>query len=236
MNNRIGIIGDVHSECLRLEKAIEFFLKNRIDLVVCTGDIADGKGDINATCELLSAHSIVCVRGNHDRWLLSGQVRDIPDAHSCRDLTSESRSYLEGLAIQELIKLPQGEMLLCHGVLDRDMGKIWPGTERTSIERSEPLDDLLVREAPRIIVNGHIHYRTIIDFEDCIVINAGSLKGERAGVTVIDFETDMVSGYLIGEDLSIKEAGNVSLSDRTNRTVWKNTQSFNGRWTPVTLS
>ena len=235
MNNRIGIIGDVHAEAERLELAIEFFLKTQMDLIVCTGDIADGRGDINKSCELLRAHSVLCVRGNHDRWLLNDQVRDIPEAHDKKDLSQEALFYLERLAVQERVDVPGGEMLLCHGVLDRDMDKIWPGTDRTRIERSEALDDLFLDCPPRIIVNGHMHYRTIIDFEDCILINAGTLKGNYPVITVLDFGADVVIGYSIKDD-AVEQVGTASLSNRLERKVWANTQDFDGVWQPVTFS
>jgi len=235
LNNRIGIIGDVHSENLRLERAIDFLIKNQVDLVICTGDIADGRGDINKSCELLRTHCVVCVRGNHDRWLLNNQARDIPDAHCRNDLTQETISFLEGLAVQERVELPDGELLLCHGVLDRDMDKIWPGTDKTRIERSKALDELLLNGPPRIIVNGHMHYRTLIDFMDCIVINAGSLKGDHAAISILDIRADLMIGYSIKDD-SIEQLGTASLSNKLERKVWANTQDFDGDWVPITLN
>lgn len=235
MNNRIGIIGDVHAEDLRLSLAVEFLTQNEIDLMICTGDIADGTGDLNRSCEMLMEHSILCVRGNHDRWLLNDQLRDIPEAHNRNELSQEALSFLERLAAQERVALSNGELLLCHGVLDRDMDKIWPGTERTRIERSEELDNFVANSPPRIIVNGHMHYRTIIDFEDCILINAGTLKGNYPVLTVLDFGADVVIGYSIKDDL-IEQVGTASLSNRAGRKVWANTQDFDGVWQPVTLN
>ena len=50
MNSRVGILGDLHSEDLRLKVALDFFEKSQVDFIVCTGDIADGRGNIDKSC------------------------------------------------------------------------------------------------------------------------------------------------------------------------------------------
>ena len=97
------------------------------------------------------------------------------------------------------------------------MHKIWPGTERTKIERSKNFDDLLVQESPRFVVNGHIHYRTMIDFEDCHLINAGTLRGKRPAVTILDTDQCVVVGYTMKDDSEMVRGATISLSDRDDR-------------------
>ena len=101
MNGRVGILGDLHSEDLRLKVALEFFEKSQVDFIVCTGDIADGRGNIDKSCELLKLFSVTCVRGNHDRWLLDNKVRHIPEAHLCADLNVDSLAFLNDLELVE---------------------------------------------------------------------------------------------------------------------------------------
>ena len=236
MNSRVGILGDLHSEDLRLKVALDFFEKSQVDVIVCTGDIADGRGNIDKSCELLKSFSVICVRGNHDRWLLDDKVRHIPEAHLCADLNMDSLAFLNGLGLVERLALGKDTLVLCHGVLDRDMHKIWPGTERTGIVRSENFDDLLVQESPRYVVNWHIHYRTMIDFEACHLINAGTLRGERPAVTILDTDQGVVVGYTMKDDSQMVRGATISLSERDDRRVWKSTQEFDGTWTPVVLS
>ncbi len=236
MNSRVGILGDLHSEDLRLKVALDFFEKSQVDVIVCTGDIADGRGNIDKSCELLKSFSVVCVRGNHDRWLLEDKVRHIPEAHLCADLNMDSLAFLNGLGLVERLALGKDTLVLCHGVLDRDMHKIWPGTERTGIVRSENFDDLLVQESPRFVINGHIHYRTMIDFEDCHLINAGTLRGDHPAVTILDTYHGIVVGYTMKDDSEMVRGATISLSEREDRRIWKNTQGFDGTWNPLVLS
>ena len=176
------------------------------------------------------------MRGTPDRCLLDNKVRHIPEAHSCADLNVDSLAFLNALALVERLTLGEDTLVLCHGVLDRDMHKIWPGTERTRIERSKSFDDLLVQESPRFVVNGHIHYRTMIDFEDCHLINAGTLRGDRPVVTILDAFQGVVVGYTMKDDSEMVRGATISLTERDDRRIWKNTQEFDGTWTPVVLS
>ena len=236
MNGRVGIIGDLHSEDRRLKAVLDFFEKSQVDSIVCTGDIADGRGNIDRSCELLKSFSVTCVRGNHDRWLINNKVRHIPNAHFCSDLHSDSVAFLNHLQPVERLAIGNDTLVLCHGVLDRDMQKVWPGTERTRIERSKNFDGLLTQESPRFVVNGHIHYRTLIDFEDCFLINAGTLRGDRPAATILDVHQGTVVGYTMKDDSVMVRGATISLSERDDRRIWKNTQEFDGTWIPVVLS
>src|SRR5678810_334167 len=67
---RAGLIGDVHAEDELLELALDYFEKQNVEHVLCTGDVADGAGSVVRCCTLLRQYSVQTVRGNHDRWLL----------------------------------------------------------------------------------------------------------------------------------------------------------------------
>ncbi|MBT3694913.1 MAG: metallophosphoesterase, partial [Gammaproteobacteria bacterium] len=77
MKNKIGIVGDVHAEDKRLGLTLSWLEKQGVDTIVCTGDVADGRGDIDATCALLARNNVRTVAGNHDRWLLTDKARHV---------------------------------------------------------------------------------------------------------------------------------------------------------------
>jgi predicted phosphodiesterase len=232
---RLGLIGDVHGEHLRLADALEWFAGESVDAIVCTGDVADGAGCINACCKLLAQGDVITVAGNHDRWLLQDRVRNVPDAHRLADLDDASRSFLETLPQVVSLQTVAGELILCHGVLDNDLGKVWPGTERSPIERSAEMDDLLAAGSHRFFINGHMHYRVLIDFHGLVMLNAGTLRGPFSGVSLVDFEADWVSAHEPGANGQPQRVAEHRLADSANRRVWQDTQEFDGTWRPVTL-
>jgi putative phosphoesterase len=232
---RLGLIGDVHGEDGRLADALEWFAGENVDAIVCTGDVADGGGCINACCELLEQANVITVAGNHDRWLLQDRVRHVEDAHQLTDLSDASREFLEALPRVVSLETLAGALLLCHGVLDNDLAKVWPGTQRSPIERSSEMDDLLASGGHQILINGHMHYRVLIDFHDLVMINAGTLRGRFSGVSLVDLEEGWVSAHEPGPDGRVERVAEHCLADNAERRVWRDTREFDGAWQPVTL-
>ena len=232
---RLGIIGDVHAECARLEAALEHLIGRGVDAILCTGDLADGKGCVNRCCALLEAAGVLCVAGNHERWILEDRVRHIPDAHAPEALEERTRAFLEGLPATREVATARGPLLLCHGVGETDHRKVWPGSPRMSVKRSHELDALVAENHYRLIVNGHLHYRMILDFEALQLVNAGTLKRDhRPGFLEVDLEAGEVAFLGFGEDLGVHEQGRHRL-DGHDRRVFRDTRCFDGDWTPFPL-
>ena len=235
--HRLGLIGDVHAEHERLADSLAFLSSQNVDAVLCTGDLADGRGCLEQTCRLLGDASAHVVRGNHDRWLLNQQTRHVPNAHLVANLSAETLAYLASLP--QIIKLPtpRGTLILCHGILEDDMAKVWPGSEHSESKRSESLDALLNgrQGGPRYLVNGHMHYRTLIDFPSLQLINAGTLRGHSPGVVILDIPAETLSGfdYVGNEELVLGRT--LTLADGHGRRVWESTAAFDGVWDPMTL-
>ena len=231
---KLGVIGDVHAEHHRLEAALRYLQDLDTDAIVCTGDIVDGIGCPNESIKLLDNAAVLTVRGNHDRWILQDKARHIENAHSLIELSEESLSYLTSLPNQVTLDTIRGTLLLCHGVADDDLRKVWPGTERMGIERSHLLDKIILEGKFQYLINGHMHFRTLIHFEELTLINAGTLRGEHwPGFSVIDFETEQITAFEFCDD-KIKLVKTHDLVQESH-TIWSNTQSFCGEWDPVTL-
>src|SRR6185369_11460804 len=114
-----------------------------VDAILCVGDIADGSGDVNRTCALLEEHRVITVAGNHDRWLLSDELRDAPGATPARSLNARSRAFLDGLPTKVKLTTTRGPLLLCHGIGDDDMAAVKPDHLRHDLERNDALKRVL---------------------------------------------------------------------------------------------
>ena len=234
MIRRLGIIGDLHGEDVRLARALEWLHGQQLDALVCTGDIADGRGCINRSCSLLIQADVAVVAGNHDRWLLADRVRHIADAHRAEQLTDDNLEFLQELPKQRRLQTLLGDLMLCHGVADNDLGKVWPGTAKSTVRRSAELDALIAGGDYRFLINGHMHFRVLIDFPELLLINAGTLKGEYGGISVADFESDQISAYEVGDGVTPVLVSQHTLTS-VSRRIWADTQAFDANWQPVTL-
>jgi predicted phosphodiesterase len=232
---RLGVIGDVHAEDGRLAQALAYFQSAAVDLIVCTGDVVDGLGCPEKSLRLLQDHNVTTVRGNHDRWLLENRVRHVPNAHRREDLKTASLTYLAGLPTVTDIHTQRGKLLLCHGMGNNDLQKIWPGSANMPMIQCRKLDGLIARGHYRFIINGHMHFRTMIHFDALTLINAGTLKGDRwPGFMVADFADQTITSLKFNND-QVEVAQKRSLLPDDDQTTWRDTQEFSGDWQPIAL-
>jgi putative phosphoesterase len=193
---RVGVIGDVHCEDVLLSRLLAYFDRARLDAVLCVGDLADGTGDINRTCRLLQEHGVYCVAGNHDRWLLTDELRDDPVATPARLLSAETRAFVESLPSTRAFDTRDGKLLLCHGTGDDDMLAVKRDHLRYDLESNFALQRLLQQNKYRFLVGGHTHQTMVRRVRNLTIINAGTLhRGYTQSAGIVDFETHEVVFY-----------------------------------------
>ena len=207
---RIGLIGDVHAEDERLRVALTALTNDRVDRILCCGDLVDGHGDVDRTCSLLKAHRVTTVRGNHDRWVRDDEMRTLPNAHRMTSLAPESIELLKSLPSSLSLDLPGGKLLLCHGVGDNDMRQLGPDDNGYAISSNNDLLKVLFDATISIMVCGHTHKPMVRSFErgggkaPLVVVNAGTLAREDgAGFVVLDLARRRLDFHLIDDNLSV---------------------------------
>ena len=168
---RFGIIGDIHAEHEALEAALDHLSALSVDAVLAVGDIADGPGDVNACCRLLASRGVAVVRGNHERWLLRGEMRTLPDATPTDAVDAAGLAYLQALPTT----LRFGTLLLCHGLGENDMAGVRPHDEGYALETNDELRALQTAPEVNMVVCGHTHRRMVRAFPGVTIINAGTL-------------------------------------------------------------
>jgi predicted phosphodiesterase len=199
---RIGAIGDIHCEDLSLEAVLRFLQREVVERIVSVGDICDGPGDLARTIELLRSARVEAVAGNHERWLLSGQVRDLPDATPPGTLEPEIRAWLTALPRTRELDTPQGRLLLCHGLGEDDMAQVRPDDFGYALQVNDALWKLVRARRWRYVINGHSHQRMVRTFDGLTLINAGTLhRGHDPCFAVIDLAGGEVRFHHVHEDL-----------------------------------
>lgn len=196
-SRRVGIIGDVHGEDERLEAALAHFADRGAVPVLCTGDIPDGFGSVVRSCELLRARGVLTVRGNHERWFLTGAMRDLPDATPLEDVPLSVREWLAALPAVIELSTPLGGLLLCHGLGTNDMAQVGPDDEGYALVTNDDFRALVRDPRFQLVVNGHTHKPMVRHFEGLTIVNAGTLRRDAAspGFGLIDFEANTIEFF-----------------------------------------
>lgn len=202
---RLGLIPDVHCEDGYLAIAIKRLKREKVNALLCVGDLADGRGDLNRVCDLLRENDLLTVRGNHDRWLLDSEARDWPEAVQQETVEARTWEYLRSLPTSVPVETVAGKLLLCHGMGDNDWGRLEPGDYGYALEQNIDLLKILIQPEIAFVVVGHTHKPMVRRFaraagQPLTVINVGQLKHRDGPVFVCaDFESGDVQFYEIGE-------------------------------------
>ena len=190
----MGVIGDVHCESETLRRVLDALETMDVDAVLCVGDLVDGPGDADATLAMLEARDVQCVAGNHERWFLTGERRDVADA--TERVSESSLEFLRGLRPMRTYHTPAGKALLCHGVGKDDEAWLRPDTRGYALQDIPTLRDLMLDDSIVFMIGGHTHERMVRVFPGVTVINAGTLhRKDEQTFTVIDFEAMKVAVY-----------------------------------------
>jgi predicted phosphodiesterase len=194
MLRRVGVVGDVHCEADALGRVLDSLEAMKLDAILCVGDLVDGPGDADAALRMLEKRGVQCVSGNHERWFLAGEQRNLEDA--TQEISDESRAFLQTLPRSRRYETPAGTALLCHGVGHDDEAWLLPDTRGYALQDIPTLRELMLDDSVQFMIGGHTHERMVRAFPGLTVVNAGTLhrKNEQT-FTVIDFGTMRVSFY-----------------------------------------
>jgi predicted phosphodiesterase len=194
---KIGVIGDVHAEDEFLASALLFLESLGLDLVVCLGDVADGKGSANRCCALLQARGTATVRGNHDRWLLEGTNRGVEDATRPYQVSHLSLQFLGSLPLTLEYPTLGGPLLVCHGLGEHDLASVRQGDTAEEIYNNLELC-------------GHTHRREVRRFHHLVVVTAGTLhRSQTPGCAVVDVGSEAVEFYDLDTNGGGRPAGRI---------------------------
>jgi putative phosphoesterase len=209
---QMGAIGDIHAEDVTLDQVLTFLSKQSLDRIVCVGDIVTGPGDVDRCCELLKAHHVLTVAGNHDRWFNNGTMPALPDSTDPATVSDKTWSFLKALPQTVELRSPQGIVLICHGLGINDMARLKPDDYGYAIEANLELQELIRSRQYRFVVNGHTHYRMVRHFGNLTVINVGTLQRYGvSGFAIIDFESSHVDFFDIETGGMIVKADSIYL-------------------------
>ncbi len=173
---KIGIITDVHSNVVALDKIVRKFNEEKCDKVICCGDIIGiGPYPEQTVQYIMSLANLICVRGNHDHY----QFRGLPDkiteseklhhlwTKSC--LSAGSIDFLKGLPLKADLTVDGRKISVLHYAVDSEnrYGYIKDPTKND-------LDKLFSEEEGEIVCYGHDHKRLICKSDKRWYVNAGS--------------------------------------------------------------
>jgi putative phosphoesterase len=172
---RVALISDIHANHHALAALSETL--DSADRVLCLGDLVGYYCEVNEVIDRLREMEAVCVRGNHDQFLLAGVPESAPGPvrwgidHAARCISEDNREHLSGLPLSLGIELGGRRILLTHG-------SPWRPLEDYLYADSPDLDRL-ARFDYDVIGLGQTHRPLCRDDSRPIVVNPGSVGQSR---------------------------------------------------------
>lgn len=176
---RVAVLSDVHGNVPALDAVLEDMARQSFDAVVCLGDHVSGPIDPAGAAERIMALGAICIRGNHDRWVIDPSKRADPwsvDVLAREMLSSAQLDWLGSLPATARL----GEdVFLCHGTPSDDEAP-WLDNFYNGRATVLPSEADVAREAEGIaqsvILCGHTHIaRTLRLSDGRMIANPGSI-------------------------------------------------------------
>ena len=161
---RIALIADIHSDVEALRLALKKLDSLGCSLTVCAGDAIDFDlpSGTEETIALLRSHDVVCIRGNHERWVLAESREDrLPKTavEWLRSLQTSWSSTIDGVRVA-----------IHHARPGSDLD----GLDESTLELGE-VPGLLAEAEADVLVVGHTHQPLVLEAPDGVIVNPGAL-------------------------------------------------------------
>lgn len=202
---KVALISDIHGNLWALEAVLAHAAHQNVDEYWNLGDILSGPLDAAGTADRLLALGALTIAGNHERQLLAcaGGPGLPSDEHAFRTTTPAHREWLRSLPATAR---PRPDVLLCHGTPHSDMQPMLETHERgrgmriathqesrRRLERADvsEMGEMVSAPTSRLIVCGHTHLPRVMQLDDTLVVNPGSV-----GLQAYDYPEDRETYYV----------------------------------------
>lgn len=169
MSAKIGLISDTHSTTAPLKEAISIFEREKVNTIICAGDIAGyGEDQLEETIDLLQEYNCLMISGNHDHC----DATSIPGSSSDKiirffdSLPTHLELTIEDKLIYVVHASPPDAQ---HGGI-----KLLDPEGRVFTDRKEHWENELRYFDFDILIVGHTHQVFCETLGNILVINPGS--------------------------------------------------------------
>jgi putative phosphoesterase len=175
---RIAFISDIHGNVFALDSVLEDLESERVDQIICLGDLAFGPQPHEAI-ERMKALGCPIILGNWDSWSLKGmphaddeigrRLMEIGEFWA-NLLTDEDREFIGTFKPTLPLELDDGTTILCfHGSPNSFEDFVFATTSDDDLKR------MFDGYKADVLVGGHTHLQMVRRWEDSVIINPGSV-------------------------------------------------------------
>jgi putative phosphoesterase len=196
MSTRIGLISDVHSSPTALAEALQIFEQQRVDDIICAGDIAGYYDTLLPTVQLLIQSGCKAIIGNHDQSWLEQSEGEADTEHN-----SEIRDYLQQLPETLELTIEGKRLFVVHANP--------PSEQHGGIKLRNRYGDIVAERKMEwtrsladfdhdVLIVGHTHQVFAEQLDRVLVINPGSVPFNHSCM-ILSLPDLSVETYALGD-------------------------------------
>lgn len=198
---RIAAISDIHGNIYALMKTLEDIDEQKVDMIVCLGDLVGYGPHPNEVIALIRRRNLPCIKGNYDASVVDGAFSYIRDTEinsfslpwNCQEVRESNKFYLNQLPEFLEYKVDDLKIKFVHGSPNKINEYLFADAENTQKIMEDLKEDVLVC--------AHTHIPGIKEFNNKLFINVGSVgkpKIGRPNITycILDIENNTVKSRI----------------------------------------
>lgn len=183
MHMEIAVLSDMHGNYVAFEQCVEYVLARNINTFILLGDYLGEFSYPQKTMEIIytlkEKYTCFFVRGNKEDYWINRKYDNncewkdgnltVGAMKYCYDnLTERDMDFFESLPIFQEIKFEDASPILaCHGSPNRNNEKMLPANDKTN--------QIINECAYKYILCGHTHLQGVIEHDNKVVLNPGSV-------------------------------------------------------------
>ena len=177
----IASISDIHGNIYSLMKVLEDIDEQKVDLVVCLGDLVGYGPHPNEVIALIKRRDIPCIKGNYDASVVDGGFTFIRDTSinsfslpwAVEEVRASNKYYLSQLPTKLDYDINGVKVIFTHGSPYKINEYLFEDGENTKKLMEEISEDVLIC--------AHTHIPSYKKFGNKVFINVGSVGKPKIG-------------------------------------------------------
>lgn len=178
---KIAAISDIHGNIYALMKVLEDIEEEKVDLVICLGDLVGYGPHPNEVVALIKRREIPCIKGNYDASVVDGDFTFIRDnavnsftlPWTCDEVRASNKYFLSELPSELNYDFNGVKFKFTHGSPKKINEYLFEDGENTKTIMNSLEEDVLVC--------AHTHIPSFKKFENKTFINVGSVGKPKIG-------------------------------------------------------
>ena len=178
---KLAVISDIHGNIYALMKALEDIDEQKVDKIICLGDLVGYGPHPNEVVALIKRREISCIKGNYDASVVDGDYTYIRNTSinsfalpwASNEVRVSNKYFLDSLPTSLKYTFNGVNFLFTHGSPNAINEYLFEDAANT-IDVMKQLED-------DVLVCAHTHIPCVKKYEDKLLINVGSVGKPKIG-------------------------------------------------------